>query len=228
MENNVSAGLHALMTASHVALVWMATLYAIKIYQLMKKPGPPEKAELKGDRFAGAIYSLANVLMPWTMESTRKRLYFYAEFVVFHIAVILTITSTFTIPFAPWIMTPLVCTVTVVFQALAVLVGLRRIVRRIVTPEIRIISTVDDFFAVALLTTFFAVGTGAFFYLAQGKVDTPWMWAFFALVTFFIFYVPFSKISHYVLYPFGRVMYGQVFGGRGVLNQSKQNATWNP
>ena len=40
------------------------------------------------------------------------------------------------------------------------------------------------------------------------------------MTTFFLLYVPFSKISHYVLYPFGRVNFGMIFGGRGILNQS--------
>jgi hypothetical protein len=228
MEFNVSPGLHALATASHIALIWMATLYTIKIIMLIKKPGPAEKAELKGNRTSGAILSLFNVLMPWSMESSRSNYYFYLEFLIFHIAVALTITSTFTLPFWPEIMTPTVSVVIMVFQGLAVLIGLRRIYRRLAVPEIKIITTVDDFFAVVLLTTFFAVGIGAFYYWMQGQADTSWMWLFFALVTFFIIYVPFSKISHYVLYPFGRWFYGQTFGGRGVLNQSMDNPKWNP
>jgi hypothetical protein len=228
MEFQISPGLHALMTASHLALIWMVVLYAIKIVILLKKPGPPEKAELKGDRFAGGTLSLLNVLMPWQMESSRNNLYFYTEFIVFHVAVALTITSTFTIPFTPWLMTPTVCVVIMVFQALATAIGIRRIIRRVAVPEVRVISTVDDYFALVLLTSFFAVGVGAFYYLSQGRAETPWMWVFFALVTFFIIYVPFSKISHYVLYPFSRWMYGQIFGGRGIINQSNPNATWVP
>jgi nitrate reductase gamma subunit len=197
----------------------MALMYAIKIYQLMKKPGPPEKAELKGDRFAGSVHSLANVLRPWGMESTRSHLYFYSEFVVFHIAVALTIGTTFMIPLFPWIMTPLVSKVIMVFMALAFLIGVRRIIRRLTVPEIRIISSPDDYFAVSLMTVFFAVGFGALWLWIEGRPETGLMWIFFMMTTFFLLYVPFSKISHYVLYPFGRVMFGQIFGGRGILNR---------
>lgn len=221
MENQVSHALWILQEpVQYVCLLVMASLYAYKIYVLMKKPGPPEKAELKGDRYAGAVHSLANVLRPWGMESTRNNMYFYVEFVIFHIAVALTIGSTFFIPLAPWLMTPLVSTVVMVFMGLAFLIGLRRIYRRFTVPEIRIISSPDDYFAVILMTVFFAVGFITMNLWIKGAPETGWMWIFFLMTTFFLLYVPFSKISHYVLYPFGRVMYGQIFGGRGVLNRN--------
>ncbi|MFH1116515.1 MAG: hypothetical protein V1792_21590 [Pseudomonadota bacterium] len=221
MENKVSHALYILQEpVQYVCLLFMASMYAMKIRQLMKKPGPPEKAELKGDRYAGAVHSLANVLRPWGMESTRNHLYFYAEFVVFHIAVALTIGSTFFIPLTPWLMTPLVSKVIMVFMGLAFLIGLRRIYRRFTVPEIRIISSPDDYFAIMLMTAFFGVGFITMSLWIQGRPETGWMWIFFLMTTFFLLYVPFSKISHYVLYPFGRVMYGQIFGGRGVLNRN--------
>jgi nitrate reductase gamma subunit len=220
MENAVSHALYVLEEpVQYICLTIMASLYAYKIYQIMKKPGPPEKAELKGDRFAGAIHSLGNVLRPWGMESTRNNGFFYAEFLIFHIAVALTIGSTFFIPLVPGLMTPLVTKVIMAFMALAFFIGLHRIYRRITVEEIRIISSPDDYFAITLMTVFFAIGFVAMWMWHEGSPDTGWMWIFFLMTTFFLLYVPFSKISHYVLYPFGRVMFGQIFGGRGVLNR---------
>jgi nitrate reductase gamma subunit len=223
MENKVSHALWILQEpVQYVCLLVMASLYAYKIYVLMKKPGPPEKAELKGDRYAGAVHSLGNVLRPWGMESTRNNMYFYVEFVIFHIAVALTIGSTFFIPLVPWLMTPLVSKIIMVFMGLAFLIGLRRIYRRFTAPEIRIISSPDDYFAITLMTAFFGVGFITMYLWIQGRPETGFMWIFFLMTTFFLLYVPFSKISHYVLYPFGRVMFGQIFGGRGVLNKNAQ------
>ena len=162
------------------------------------------------------------------MESTSKNLYFYTEFLIFHIAVALTIGSTFFIPLAPKLMTPAVTTVIMVFMGLAFLIGLRRIYRRFTVPEIRIISSPDDFFAIILMTIFFGVGFITMWLWQQGQAETPWMWIFFLMTTFFLIYVPFSKISHYVLYPFGRVNFGMIFGGRGILNRGVQNRTWDP
>lgn len=211
-----------------MALSFMALMYIIKIRQMLKKPIPPEKAELKGDRVAGALESLTNVLKPWSMESTRKNPFFYAEFMIFHIAVALTIGATFFIPLAPSLMTPAVSKVFMLFMGLAFLIGLRRIYRRLTVPEIKIISSPDDYFAISLMTVFFAVGFVAMWMWIDGNPDTGWMWIFFLLTTFFLLYVPFSKISHYILYPFGRVNFGRTFGGRGVINKDVKNPTWNP
>jgi nitrate reductase gamma subunit len=229
MENTVSHALAILEEpVQYVALSFMALMYAIKIRGLLKKPFPAEKAELKGDRVSGALLSLTNVLRPWDMESTSKHLYFYTEFIIFHVAVALTIGSTFFIPLTPWLMTPTVSAVIMVFMGLAFLIGLRRIYRRLTVPEIKIISSPDDYFAIILMTVFFAVGFVTMYLWIQGKPETGFMWIFFLMTTFFLLYVPFSKISHYVLYPFGRVNYGMIFGGRGVLNKSKKDITWDP
>jgi nitrate reductase gamma subunit len=229
MHNEVSHALAILEEpVQYICLSLMALMYAVKIYQLLKKPFPPERAELKGDRVAGAIHSLSNVLRPWDMESTQKHLYFYTEFLIFHIAVALTIGSTFFIPLTPQLMTPAVTTVIMIFMGLAFLIGLRRIYRRFTVPEIKIISSPDDYFAIILMTTFFGVGFVTMWLWMEGKPETGWMWVFFLMTTFFLLYVPFSKISHYVLYPFGRVNFGMIFGGRGILNKQNPEATWNP
>lgn len=229
MDTNIS---HALMfleeEVQYIALAFMATMYSIKIYTLLKKPFPPEMAELKGDRVAGAIHSLGNVLRPWEMESTSKNLYFYTEFMIFHITVALTIGATFFIPLFPSIMTPTFTTIIMVFMGLSVLIGLRRIYRRLTVTEIKIITSPDDMFAISLMTTFFAIGFVTMWKYLNGSLENVWMWLFFIMTTFFLVYVPFSKISHYVLYPFGRINFGKIFGGRGILNKENKNATWYP
>ena len=43
------------------------------------------------------------------------------------------------------------------------------------------------------------------------------MLAYFFLTAFFLIYVPFSKISHYLYYPFTRYYLGKSLGRRGVF-----------
>jgi len=40
---------------------------------------------------------------------------------------------------------------------------------------------------------------------------------YFLLVALIIAYVPFSKISHYIYYPFARYFYGSYLGRRGIV-----------
>ena len=39
---------------------------------------------------------------------------------------------------------------------------------------------------------------------------------YFIMTAFFLMYVPFSKISHYLYYPFTRYYFGKTMGYRGV------------
>ena len=62
MENKVSYALWVLQEPiQYICLIFMASIYAIKIYQPLKKPFPAEKAEFKGDRFTGAVVSLSEI-----------------------------------------------------------------------------------------------------------------------------------------------------------------------
>jgi len=94
------------------------------------------------------------------------------------------------------------------------LIGVVRLIRRIASPYMRAISTPDDYFSLALLTVwlFFAVLAAP----NSRPSGEPVLLIFFILTTFFLVYVPFSKISHYLYYPFTRFYFGKTMGHRGV------------
>ena len=77
----------------------------------------------------------------------------------------------------------------------------------------RAISSPDDYFSLFLLTVWFA-----FAFLAvpnDVSAGEGVMLAYFFLTAFFLMYVPFSKISHYLYYPFTRYWFGKSMGRRG-------------
>ena len=154
--------------------------------------------------------------MPWVMESTRTNPFLYAQFVIFHLGVTLAIALSFIIPYAPGVLEN--GTVVLVFQAViwaACAVGCIRIIRRIVSPYMRAISSPDDYFSLILLTVWFAfAGLSAPNRPDQGEGP---LLAYFFLTAFFLMYVPFSKISHYLYYPFTRFYFGKSMSHRGVF-----------
>ena len=78
----------------------------------------------------------------------------------------------------------------------------------------RAISTPDDYFSLGLLTVwFFFAGLSAPNDASGGEGHLV---TFFILTAFFLVYVPFSKISHYLYYPFMRFYLGRSLGHRGV------------
>lgn len=213
-------GLRFLMEeVQYMALSFMGLVYLAKVIWFLKKPTVTDKALLKGDPLKGAALSMANIFMPWAMESTRVHLFFYLEFAVFHVAVALTILSTFLVPLGLMEPGDDFSRVVVVSMATGFVVGLRRLVRRITKPEVRLISSPDDYFALVILSLFFLAGIWAL-----GLGDTTGMWVFFIMTTFFLVYVPFSKISHYITYPFARWYYGVHFGGRGVVAKAVRSS----
>ncbi|NOZ21395.1 MAG: hypothetical protein GXP25_09940 [Planctomycetes bacterium] len=209
-----------------IALSFMAIVYIIKIGWILRFKAGSERQAPTGsaDTTArkGAVYSLFNIFMPWSMASTRQHPLFYLQFGIFHVGVAMAILMSVTMPYLPGMYeTAFIVLPFRILFALAFLIGLGRLIRRIVSPYIRAISTPDDYFSVALLVVWFAF---AFMAAPNNREVTEfWVLGFFLLTAFFLFYVPFSKISHYIFYPFTRWYLGKTLGHRGVypLNVSR-------
>jgi nitrate reductase gamma subunit len=208
-------------TLQEVALIIMVIVYTLRIRWLFSfKSGRDRQAQTGSPDTSprkGIIYSWAAVAMPWTMESTRTKWFFYTQFIIFHIGVTLAILLSFIIPYAPDLLAynPFIITIFQVFIGAAFFVGCYRLFRRITNIYVRAISSPDDYFSVILLTvwfafTFFAVPNN--YQNGEGILLT-----YFILTAFFLIYVPFSKISHYLYYPFARYWFGKSMGHRGVF-----------
>ncbi len=171
--------------------------------------GLPDTSKRKG-----IFYSLANIIMPWAMESTRKHFLIYIQFGIFHLGVTFAIVLSFLIPYAPGIIqTPWLTTLFQVVIGAAFLIGLYRIFRRISKPVMKAISTPDDYFSLILITVWFFFATLSV--QNQPENGETILLGYFWLTAFFLIYVPFSKISHYLYYPFTRYYFGKTMGHRG-------------
>lgn len=207
-------------TLHDVALGFMAVVYIVRLHWLTRFPAGKERQAPTGTGspkpHRSIVYSWANVAQPWAMESTRTKFLLYLQFVVFHVGVAAAIVLMFSISFF-FKGNPLSANLALAFQIVigaACLVGLLRIVRRLTNRYVKAISSPDDHFSVWLLTVWFFVGV-----LAAPNEYTRWVWpsyAYFLLGSFFLVYVPFSKISHYLYYPFTRYYLGKTLGRRGV------------
>ncbi|MGD8395615.1 MAG: hypothetical protein PVF43_09080 [Candidatus Eiseniibacteriota bacterium] len=201
------------------ALLFMALVYTLRLIWLLRFKAGGERQAATGSPDTnprrGFIYSWGTIAMPWAMESFRSKLFLYVQFVLFHLGVVAAIGLSFVIPYAPRLLESqaLVALLQVVIGA-AFVVGVMRIIRRVASVYMRAISSPDDFFSLLLLTVWFAF---AFLAVpnstAQGETH---LLVYFFLTAFFLVYVPFSKISHYLYYPFTRYYLGKTMGHRGV------------
>jgi nitrate reductase gamma subunit len=221
-QHEPSALLHTVEIIHWSALAVMGLVYTIRLWWLLRfratrdRQAPGNPARTDGRR--GALYSLANVAMPWAMESTRRKPFFYATFVLFHLGVAAGIGLAFLSSLAPGLVAqPAYAAVSGTLLAVAFVVAVGRIVRRVVTPYLRLISSPDDYFSVIMLTFWFALGLLAQLYVAGVLAGEGYLVAFLLATSFFLIYVPFSKISHYLYYPFTRFWLGRTLGHRGSM-----------
>lgn len=197
------------------ALIFMAAVYIIRLTWLFRFKPSPTRTLPQGSERSGIGFSLLSVGLPKTMESIRRNPWFYAQFVIFHVGVAMAIAATFIIPYFPRLFH--VRAVAQLFQAvlgLAFCAGLLRLVRRLKKPVLRLVSTPDDYLSLILMIAFFGAGVVAV-PRSPGQAEWPLI-LFFALTAFFLVYVPFSKICHYLYYPFARYYLGKTLGHRGV------------
>ncbi|MBW1871372.1 MAG: hypothetical protein JRJ19_04865, partial [Deltaproteobacteria bacterium] len=137
-------------TLQEVALGIMAIVYTIRLIWLFRFKGGKERQPKTGlpgtTRVKGIVYSWLNVAMPWAMESTRKKLFLYLQFVIFHLGVVAAIGLSFVIPYLPQLLTYQFIVIGLQISiGAACFVGLMRIVRRAASPVMRKISSPDDY-----------------------------------------------------------------------------------
>jgi len=218
----MSAFLHILENEVQlIALSFLTTVYILRLIWIFRFKSSAERTFPAGSARAGIAYSMMNIAMPWAMESVRKKPWFYVQFVIFHLGVLAAISATFIIPYYPALFK--IKIIVRLFQigvGAACVVGIIRLLRRMTNPGIRLISTADDFFSLIMMIFFFAAG---FFAIPNQyeQSELPLI-TFFGLTTFFLLYVPFSKISHYLYYPFTRFFLGRTRGHRGAYSGKKK------
>ena len=203
------------------ALTFLGVVYIIRLIWLFRFKSAKERTFAAGNPGKGVAYSMMNIALPWAMESIRKRPGFYIQFVIFHLGVTAAISASFIIPYAPALFERRA--VVLVFQGIiggALLVGGLRLYRRISKPSLRLISTADDYFSLILMILFFLFG-----FLAVPNRPEAGEWPlliFFGLTALLLVYVPFSKICHYLYYPFTRFYLGRTLGHRGVVSKKRK------
>lgn len=207
-------------TLQEAALMWMGTIYILRVWWIIRFKAGQERQAPTGrgstQPTGSIVYSILNIAMPWGMESTRKRFFYYVQFVLFHLGAVGAIGLSFIIPYAPQLLeSHAVVVILRIMIGGGFIVGLMRIIHRVGDTYMRAISTPDDYFSLFLLTVFFFF---AFLAVPNDLSNGEGiMMTYFCLTAFFLVYVPFSKISHYIYYPFARYYLGRTMGRRGVF-----------
>jgi nitrate reductase gamma subunit len=192
----------------------LVLLYAVRLTVLVRRrPARDMASNPKGEIWRGTLEAFLTLIAPWKMESTRKHWTRYVEFAIFHLGVFVCIALSFVIAYAPALLSAPVSVVALVLLAASFVAGGLRLYRRASRPEMRVISSPDDYIALVMVLLFLFTG------LLTLPGWEPAILAYFVIAGLFLVYEPFSKIRHYIYYPFARYFYGAAFGRRGVMGQ---------
>lgn len=194
-----------------IVLAIFAALYAVKAIQIARRPAPPQGGIPRAGTAAGIASSYAMTFVPWMMDSSKRHLGRWLEYALYHLGAGSAIAATFLFPFAAGLMVAPLRYALVVFISAAAVVGVIKIARRFAKPELKVISTPDDYFSLVSLEVWLVTAVPALL------LDRTGMIAFFIITAGFLLYVPFSKISHYVYWFFARFLFGVKYGRRGVI-----------
>lgn len=179
-------------------------------YAETKRRGlPADKSPLKGNPKRGIVYAFTLGMMPWAKESTRIHMIAYLRGIGFHVGIFAAIGALIISPF--WGDLPAALTATLVLVlGIGSLLGAAGGVMRIAEHNLRGLSSLDDHFAVWLVTVWLAVSA-----LAVWKA--AFLPAFYVLSAITLAYVPLGKIRHCLYFFFSRTFFGKFFGRRAVF-----------
>lgn len=196
----------------HAALFFMVVVYILRVRAVVKAAAARERTPAKGNHAKAIAYSYGILAMPWKTEGYRKHPIRFVEFVLFHLGAAAAIGLLFAMPaFPAFVSRPVVNLSCRIICALALVAGGARLLRRILNPVMRTISSPDDYFSLLLLNAWFLSAV-----FAAPMRSEPAVVSFYLLAIFLHVYVPFSKIAHYIFWPFSRYYLGKHLGHRGV------------
>ncbi len=193
---------------------------------MLSLPFKVDVAPAKGSVSKGVLYAYTLGMAPWEKESTRHHLFGYLRGVVFHVGIFAAIVV-FLI--SPWlnVLWPAsmqgssgnalglaLRTLLIVVTLLGGLAGLGGLAARFAEENLRVLSTKDDYFSVALVSLF--VLSASLALLAPAAVL---LFHLLSAITFI--YLPFGKVRHCVYFFFSRFVFGAFFGYRGVIEKAR-------
>lgn len=195
-----------------IALVGAAIFVVGVVYVLasaQRRPYQAEMAPIKGSPAQGVLYAYTLGMAPWRKESARIHWVAYIRGIIIHAAVFVAVPYLIATPWLAGMILPLRISLAALFGVGAIL-GLAGFWMRMADPTLRLLSTPDDYFSLALVTLFL---TSA----AASAASIALLPAFWAVSGVTMAYAPFGKIKHFIYFFYERVFIGLFFGRRGVL-----------
>jgi hypothetical protein len=195
-------------------LIFAVLSFASRLRAFSGLARPLDRSTPKGDPKLGIAYAFTLGMAPWAKESTRRHALAYLRGVGFHLGIFLGLGV---LLISPWMaQLPVnLRQLLAILTGTGALLGLVGFTARLIEPNLKVLSTPDDYTAVFLVSLFLATAS-----LALLSPDLcPLFWSASAVM---LVYAPMSKIRHCIYFAYSRLFFGKFVGSRGVLPHSQQ------
>lgn len=188
--------------------------FATRLRAFARLARPVDRSTPKGDARLGMLYAFTLGMAPWAKESTRRHRLAYLRGVGFHLGIFAGLGVLLV---SPWIaQLPLgLRQLLAILAAGGALLGWVGFLARFIEPNLKTLSTPDDYAAVFLVSLFLATASLMLFV----PRFSPLFWAVSAVM---LVYAPLSKIRHCIYFAYSRLFFGKFVGRRGVLPHNQQ------
>jgi hypothetical protein len=198
---------------SRLAAFFALAAFAAQLWRFSRLPRPADFAPPRGSAARGVLYAFTLGMAPWAKESTRLHTLAYLRGVAFHLAIFFGLAVFLAYP---WLLSaaPAMRQLLAFLLGAGALLGLAGLAARRIEPNLRLLSSPDDLFAVSLVTLFLAAG-------GLGLAAPGLASLFYLISAGLLLYAPLGKIRHSIYYPLSRLYFGRFVGRRGVLPHSR-------
>jgi hypothetical protein len=192
-----------------IAAIYAGVALVVMLFRVSAIGRKPMQAKAAGSESAGIKYAFTQGMLPSAKESVRKHMPTFVGGMIYHTGVFVATANLLFVVFR----TPLPAAAVLGLRLLmlaGLVSGIALLVKRLALPKMRIISTPDDIIANLIVDLFLAMSIAA---TMSAELES-WL---IAAVIILLVYIPMGKIRHCVFFFYTRVVFGRLFGRRGVL-----------
>ncbi|MFH1227754.1 MAG: hypothetical protein V1701_07610 [Planctomycetota bacterium] len=218
-----------LYVTSGAAIICIISLAAMLIDAFRKYR--TDLSEPRGSKTGGIIYAFTAGMLPGSKESISHHIITYLAGIILHIGVFSAFLYSAAYPLVTNLLFGKIANyyetgITIFYvnyftPAMLVLIptglacGLGLLVKRIASPRMRYISSLDDYFSNILVNLFLAS--------AVYSVLQPGSYIMYYIETAVLLYIPLGKLKHCAFFSATRIMFGIFYGHRGILPKANNS-----
>ncbi len=169
----------------------------------------PTYAHPRGSSLEGVVYAFGRGMLPWEKESAAKHIWTYAGGILYHIGILMAMLFLATVLLDISISATFFLAVRILL-VIGIVCGVALLIKRMLKPQMRSLSSGDDYLANSLVDLLLLLALIAAF-------TETMLVPFLAIAIVIFIYIPFGKLRHCVFFFYSRILFGTFFGKRGVL-----------